>query len=127
LPNLTSRNLTTLLRLPISAAPDLIRSLLTVQWDMAFFIYIMTNRKNGTLYVGHTDDLARRIHQHKTGATPGFTKDHSLHRLVHCETLDTREEARQRERQLNGWNRAWKIQLIEQHNPEWRDIYEDML
>lgn len=94
---------------------------------MAFFVYILTNRKHGTLYVGHTDDLSRRLETHRSGAVPGFTKAQGLGRLVYFEQHESREAARKRERRLKHWLRAWKIQLIEDVNPEWRDLSADML
>ena len=94
---------------------------------MAFFVYIMTNRKHGTLYIGHTDDIRRRAHQHRTGEIPGFTKTNDLKQLVHLEPCDSREAARHREQQLKNWQRSWKIQLIEKNNPNWQDLFDTLL
>jgi putative endonuclease len=93
---------------------------------MSFFVYMLASRKNGTLYVGMTDNLARRIWEHQTGAIPGFTKRYGVKTLVWYEVHESREAAFQRERQLKKWNRAWKIQLIEKENPNWRDLTEEL-
>lgn len=92
---------------------------------MAFFVYILTNKPNGTLYIGMTDDLERRIAQHKQGLLPGFARKYGLHMLVWYEVAETREAALHCERQLKKWNRAWKIRLIEQLNPNWSDLSAD--
>jgi putative endonuclease len=94
---------------------------------MSFFVYILASRRNGTLYVGMTDDLARRIEAHKTGAVPGFTSRYGVTRLVWVEAHASREDALVRERRLKKWNRAWKVELIERSNPDWRDLSEDLL
>lgn len=91
---------------------------------MAFFTYIMTNGRNGTLYVGSTDDLGLRVWQHKEGVGSGFTAKHSLTVLVWYEAHETREAAFRRERRIKKWNRPWKLRLIEEMNPGWRDLYE---
>lgn len=88
-----------------------------------FWVYIMTNRKNGTLYCGHTDDLVRRTHQHRTGRGSAFTRKYKLTRLIWCEPHETRESAMTREYQIKSWQRAWKIKLIEAANPNWDDVY----
>jgi putative endonuclease len=94
---------------------------------MAFFVYILASCRNGTLYVGHTDDLTGRIWQHKNEVRPGFTAKHGVHMLVWWEAGASREGARLREAQIKKWNRAWKIRLIEQTNPGWRDLYWDLI
>ncbi len=93
---------------------------------MSFFVYILASRRNGTLYIGMTDELARRTWQHKRGATEGFTKKYKIKTLVWYEVHDSRETAFQRERQIKKWNRTWKLQLIEKTNPGWRDRAEDL-
>ena len=93
---------------------------------MSFFVYIAASRRNGTLYVGMTDDLARRIWQHRTGALSGFTRKYGVKILVWYEQHETRESALTRERQLKKWNRSWKLQLIEGTNPTWRDLWDDV-
>jgi putative endonuclease len=90
-----------------------------------FFVYILTNRRNGTLYIGMTDDLTRRMYEHKEGHTPGFAHKRGLKTLVWYQPCDTREAALTRERQLKKWRRAWKIRLINEMNPRWRDLSED--
>ncbi len=94
---------------------------------MSFFVYILASCRNGTLYVGMTDNLARRIWEHRTGAVPGFTRKYGVKLLVWYELYETRENAFQRERQLKKWNRAWKLALIEKANPEWRDLSEELV
>jgi putative endonuclease len=93
---------------------------------MAFYVYILASQKNGTLYVGMTDDLGRRIWDHKQEALPGFTKKYGVKLLVWFEAHESRESAFKRERQIKKWNRAWKIELIEKENWEWRDLYNEL-
>src|SRR5438552_13138894 len=90
-----------------------------------FFVYILASRRNGTLYVGMTDNLPRRMTQHRHGEVPGFTQKYQVKMLVWFEQHDTRESAFLRERQLKKWNRAWKLNLIEGTNPQWRDLAGD--
>ncbi|HXQ12316.1 MAG TPA: GIY-YIG nuclease family protein [Caulobacteraceae bacterium] len=80
---------------------------------MAFFVYILASKRNGTLYIGSTDALANRVTEHKEGTRPGFTSKYGVHMLVYYEWFDTREGAFIRERQMKKWNRAWKLELIE--------------
>ena len=82
-----------------------------------FWVYILASRLGGTLYIGVTNDLVRRIHEHREGLVEGFTKMHAVHRLVHFEQFDDVENAIRREKNLKSWNRAWKIRLIEETNP----------
>ena len=93
---------------------------------MAFFVYILASGRNGTLYVGMTDNLVGRIWQHKEKVRPGFTAKYGVDQLVWWEAGASREGAFLRERQIKTWNRAWKIELIERSNPGWRDLYEDL-
>ena len=86
-------------------------------------VYILTNRRRGTLYVGTSADLIRRVWQHKEGFSEGFAKDHGLRRLVWYELHATMESAITREKRLKNWKRAWKIRLIEGMNPGWLDLY----
>jgi putative endonuclease len=90
------------------------------------WLYIMTNRPNGTLYVGVTDNLPRRAWEHRTGAIEGFTKRYGLKRLVYAERHDDIREARRREKALKGWRRAWKVRLIHGVNPDWTDLYDTL-
>ena len=88
------------------------------------WVYIMTNRPNGTLYTGVTNDLSRRAYEHRTGLYQGFTKQYGLTRLVYLERYDDIRAAIQRERNMKHWPRAWKVRLILKFNPDWRDLYE---
>jgi putative endonuclease len=85
-------------------------------------IYILASKRNGTLYIGVTNDVARRVEEHKSDAADGFTKRYGVHLLVHAEFHETMPLAIQREKQMKKWNRDWKLRLIEQNNPEWRDL-----
>ena len=87
------------------------------------FVYILASKKNGTLYIGVTSDLVKRIGQHKQKQMDGFTKEHGVHRLMYVQQYDDIRDAIMRERQLKKWNRAWKIRLIEEANPNWDDLY----
>lgn len=91
------------------------------------FVYIMTNRRNGTIYIGCTSDLARRVWQHRNGVIEGFTKTYGLTRLVWFEAYDDIQDARQRELHMKEWKRAWKIARIAAMNPEWDDLYETLV
>jgi putative endonuclease len=93
---------------------------------MSFWVYILTTKRNGMFYVGHTDDLPRRIWEHRTDAHPGFTSTYGIKTLVYAEPLPTREDAKRREARLKRWNRTWKMRLIEEGNPEWNDLYLTM-
>jgi len=87
-----------------------------------YFVYITASERNGTLYVGVTNGLSRRIGEHKAGLVPGFTRKHGVDTLVYVEEYPSILEARTRERALKRWRRAWKIQLIEKSNPIWKDL-----
>lgn len=89
---------------------------------MSSFVYILTNKRNGTLYVGVTSDLMNRIKQHKDGFYQGFTKKYRLHTLVYVEIFSEIQAAIYREKQLKQWNRTWKMALIEKNNPHWEDL-----
>jgi len=91
---------------------------------MSYWVYIMCSGRNGTLYIGVTSDLARRIYEHKNNLIPGFTAQHGINQLVHVEEFSQIDEAIHREKCLKKWNRGWKLRLIEEHNPEWKDLYE---
>ena len=93
---------------------------------MAFYAYIVASRRNGTLYIGQTDHLAKRIWQHKEKDRIGFTARYGVSMLVWYEVHHSRESAVVRERQLKEWERAWKLRLIEERNPEWNDLYETL-
>ena len=89
-------------------------------------VYLLTNKRNGTLYVGVTSDLIKRISQHKNDAVEGFTKKYGVHRLVWYELHENMSSAIAREKAIKEWKRKWKIELIESQNPYWRDLYEDL-
>jgi putative endonuclease len=91
-----------------------------------FFVYILASRRNGTLYVGVTNDLARRVFEHKSKLVPGFTREYGVDKLVYFEEHESILQARDRERALKRWKRAWKLELIEKLNPEWRDLADDL-
>ena len=93
---------------------------------MTAWIYVLTNARNGTLYIGVTSDLPRRMYEHREGLYEGFSKTHALKRLVHVETFDRIDTAIAREKTLKKWQRAWKIALIEKNNPEWEDLYNHL-
>ncbi|HXV47493.1 MAG TPA: GIY-YIG nuclease family protein [Candidatus Binatia bacterium] len=90
-------------------------------------VYMLASKRNGTLYVGVTSDLVRRVWQHKNDLVEGFTKRYGVHRLVWYEMCDAMDTAIAREKAIKEWKRAWKIRLIEKCNPEWRDIYDELL
>src|SRR5258707_5338845 len=92
--------------------------------DTAFFVYILASKRNGTLYIGVTNNLARRVAEHKAKLVPGFTRQYGVDRLVYFEAFDSVLEARAREHAMKRWRRAWKIELIEKLNPDWRDLTE---
>jgi len=93
---------------------------------MAFYVYILASRQRGTLYTGVTNDLARRVFEHRERLLRGFTRKYGVTRLVYYETFDSPDPALARERRLKRWNREWKIQAIEAFNPDWRDLYDDL-
>ena len=94
---------------------------------MQYYVYILASNKNGTLYIGVTSNLVKRIYEHKNELAEGFTKKYSVHKLVYFEITESVESAIAREKQLKKWNRAWKIRLIEKTNPEWRDLYMELI
>jgi putative endonuclease len=86
-------------------------------------VYILASKKNGTLYIGVTSDLVKRIWEHKNNMVEGFTKRYSIHQLVWYELHDSMPSAIEREKRLKEWKRAWKLKLIERANPDWQDLY----
>jgi putative endonuclease len=90
--------------------------------DTSFFVYILASQRNGTLYVGVTNNLARRVSEHKAKLVPGFTRQYGVDLLVYYEAYDSILEARAREHSVKRWRRAWKIKLIEEVNPNWDDL-----
>jgi len=87
------------------------------------YVYIMANRRNGTLYIGATSDLAKRAWEHRTGVVAGFTQKHGCKILVWYEGHEDLQQARLREAQMKKWKRLWKLSTIESLNPDWRDLY----
>jgi putative endonuclease len=87
--------------------------------------YILASRRNGTLYLGVTSHLVQRVHQHREDLIPGFTREYGVKMLVWFEQHATMDAAIQREKRIKKWNRAWKLELIEKENPDWRDLAED--
>ncbi|MEY9181023.1 putative endonuclease [Bradyrhizobium sp. USDA 326] len=87
-----------------------------------YYVYILASRHHGTLYIGITNSLQKRLEQHRAGRDSEFVKRYGVHRLVYTETYERAEEAIAREKQLKRWKRDWKIELIERDNPEWRDL-----
>jgi len=94
--------------------------------DQTYAVYILASQRNGTLYIGVTNALARRVWQHKQGAVAGFTKTYGVNRLVYVESYSDVRDAIRREKVLKRWRRAWKIALIERDNPQWLDRYETL-
>ena len=93
---------------------------------MAFYVYILASKRNGTLYVGMTDDLVKRIWQHRNNIISDFTQRYNVKSLVWYEPHESRESAFKRERQIKKWNRSWKLELIERSNPSWCDLWEEI-
>ena len=92
-----------------------------------YHVYVLASKKDGVLYIGSTSDLIKRIYEHRTGAVPGFTRRYWVKRLVYFEDTNDAYAAVTRERQLKEWKREWKVKLIEDFNPDWRDLYESIL
>ena len=93
---------------------------------MAYYVYLLASDRNGTLYVGVTRDLVRRIYENKNKLKPGFTKRYDVHRLVWFEVYDDPTNAILREKEIKNWRRAWKLRLIEESNPQWVDLYDQI-
>ena len=93
----------------------------------SFFVYILASKRNGTLYIGVTSNLIKRINEHNSDAVAGFTSKYKIHDLVYFEALQTAEDAITREKQLKAWKRDWKVQLIEKNNPNWEDLYYKLI
>ena len=90
-------------------------------------VYILASQRNGTLYIGVTSDLIKRVWEHKNNCVEGFTKKYGVHQLVYFEFHDDMVSAITREKQLKKWKRDWKLRLIEEQNPDWKDLYEGLL
>ena len=92
----------------------------------SYYVYTLASRIGGTLYVGITNDLIRRVFEHKSKSTPSFTERYDVAKLVYFEQFDDPENAIKREKRIKKWNRAWKIRLIEEFNQNWEDLYADI-
>jgi putative endonuclease len=93
----------------------------------SYYVYIIASKRNGTLYIGVTNDLIHRIAEHKNGLVEGFSKRYKINRLVYYEETGDITSAIVREKRLKKWRRAWKLRLIEEENPDWRDLYQDLV
>jgi putative endonuclease len=93
---------------------------------MAFWVYILASKRNGTLYVGVTNDLVRRVYEHREGLVDGFSKTHKVKMLIYYESHYRALEAIQREKNIKHWPRAWKLNVIRAFNPDWRDLFDDI-
>jgi putative endonuclease len=93
---------------------------------MSFIVYLLASKRNGTLYVGMTDDLVKRVWQHRSGVIGEFTKRYGVKTLVWLEAHESRESAYVREHQIEKWNRSWKLELIENQNPQWHDLWTEI-
>jgi putative endonuclease len=91
-----------------------------------YFVYILVSKRNGTLYTGVTNNLLKRVDEHKQNLVPGFTSKYGVHNLVYYERYSDIYDAIAREKRIKKWKRAWKIELIEKSNPEWRDLYSEL-
>jgi putative endonuclease len=94
---------------------------------VSYYVYLLASRCNGTLYAGITNDLVRRVWEHKNDAVEGFTKRYQVHHLAWFEQTDDVAAAIVREKQIKKWHREWKLRLIEETNPEWKDLYEELI
>jgi len=92
-----------------------------------YFVYILASKRNGTLYIGMTNNLLKRVDQHRENLVEGFTAKYGVHRLVYYEQYHNADDAIKREKQLKKWNRQWKLELIEKDNPQWRDLFEELV
>jgi putative endonuclease len=92
-----------------------------------YYVYILASKKNGTLSIGVTSNLVNRVYEHKQTLVDGFTKKYAVHDLVYYECHSEVEEAILREKQIKKWNRKWKLRLIEENNPEWNDLYDEII
>ncbi|MEN6467591.1 MAG: GIY-YIG nuclease family protein [Smithella sp.] len=91
------------------------------------YVYILASQKNGTLYIGVTSDLVKRVYEHKQNLANGFSKKYNVHDLVYYEVHAEIEKAITREKQIKKWNREWKLKLIEEKNPGWKDLYDEVV
>ena len=96
------------------------------KFDKYYFVYILASKRNGTLYIGMTSDLINRVEEHKSKEIEGFTKEYNVDKLVYYETYYYVNDAITREKQMKKWKRQWKIKLIEEENPDWDDLYDEL-
>jgi putative endonuclease len=96
-------------------------------FSKSYYVYILAGKRNGTLYIGVTNNLAKRVSEHKKDLVEGFTKKYQVHELVYFEQISDVKAAIQRETQLKRWKRDWKLKLIESVNPEWKDLYGNLI
>lgn len=92
-----------------------------------YYVYILASQRNGTLYIGVTNNLVKRVYEHKNGLVSGFTKKYNVKILVYFETTSDIVSAISREKQVKKWNRKWKLELVEESNPDWKDLYRDLI
>ena len=102
-------------------------SIKTMARPRQYYVYILASKRNGTLYTGVTSDLIKRVYEHKNNLVEGFTQKYNVHNLVYYEVTESIESAIRKEKQLKTWKREWKIRLIKKGNPEWKDLYQDIL
>ena len=95
--------------------------------EKSYYIYILASRRNGTLYIGVTSDLIKRVWQHKNKFVEGFTEKYGVDKLVYYEQIEDAENALRREKRLKKYNRKWKMDIIEKLNPDWKDLYEELI
>jgi putative endonuclease len=93
----------------------------------SYFVYILASHRNGSLYIGVTSNLIKRVYEHKNNLVKGFTEKYKIHRLVYYEQTSEVESAIKREKQLKAWKRRWKLELIENFNPDWQDLYSSII
>jgi len=91
-----------------------------------YYVYILASKKNGTLYIGVTNNLLKRVYEHKNNLIAGFTKKYSVHNLVYYEAYSNIHDAIAREKRMKKWERSWKIELIKKANPQWEDLYDNL-
>jgi len=94
---------------------------------MQYYVYILASKRNGTLYTGVTNDLVKRVYEHKNDLADGFSKKYGVHQLVYFEQTGDVNSAIAREKQLKNWHRQWKLELIEEKNPEWKDLFQEIV
>jgi putative endonuclease len=107
--------------------PQILAKFKTMKYKKYYYVYILASKPNGTIYIGMTDDLIRRLQEHKQGLVKGFTKTYGVKTLVYYEQTELVLSAIAREKQLKRWKRDWKIRLIQSMNPEWKELYDELV